>query len=156
MNSLIAKDETVTPNGLYVGVVTLASIVFTRHGSFPIRWAVPPVVLLASMKYFLPHTTQNIGEYYETKEQSYAPSFSKARREQWDRARQFWFTGMDHMQMTRERVSDTFASGLHDVEQSTGLKLSSLWHNRFASSPSSASSNELPATQEHTSSKKLV
>ena len=81
MNSLIAKDETVTPNGLYVGVVTLASIVFTRHGSFPIRWAVPPVVLLASMKYFLPHTTQNIGEYYETKEQSYAPSFSKARRE---------------------------------------------------------------------------
>lgn len=31
MSSLWAKDESVTPNALYVGVATLASMVFTRH-----------------------------------------------------------------------------------------------------------------------------
>lgn len=31
VNQLVAKDESLTPNGLYVGVITLASMVFTRH-----------------------------------------------------------------------------------------------------------------------------
>lgn len=31
MNKLIAKDEPITPDGLYVGVATLAGVVFTRY-----------------------------------------------------------------------------------------------------------------------------
>ena len=68
VSSLLAKNENLTPNGLYVGVLTLASMVFTRHRAFPIRWIVPPVVLVASMRYFLPGTSDNIADYYEMKE----------------------------------------------------------------------------------------
>lgn len=31
MNELVAQNESLTPNGIYVGVTTLASIVFTRY-----------------------------------------------------------------------------------------------------------------------------
>jgi len=31
MTKLMSKDESLTPNGLYVGVATLASMVFTRY-----------------------------------------------------------------------------------------------------------------------------
>ena len=83
VSSLLAKNENLTPNGLYVGVLTLASMVFTRHRAFPIRWTVPPVVLVASMRYFLPGTSDNIAEYYEKKEEALSKPFSEARRAQW-------------------------------------------------------------------------
>lgn len=40
-DKLLAKDETVTPNGLYVGIVTLASMVFTRHRTFSLLTQAP-------------------------------------------------------------------------------------------------------------------
>ncbi|WFD27304.1 hypothetical protein MNAN1_002300 [Malassezia nana] len=126
MSKLVSDKETLTPNGLYVGVATLASMVFTRYRSFPIRWFVPPVVFAASMKYFLPLTSDNLCEYYEEKEQRFAPQFSEARRSQWQKLQQYWYTGVDHLKMTGDKVGSLFSAGVKDMEKSTGLKIATL------------------------------
>ena len=147
VSSLLAKNENFTPNGLYVGVLTLASMVFTRHRAFPIRWIVPPVVLVASMRYFLPGTSDNIAEYYEKKEEALSKPFSEARRAQWTRAKQFWYTGMDHFQMTREKLAGTWMSSVQGLEDSTGLKVSSILAGSDATPNTSPNSVEPQATQ---------
>ena len=150
VSSLLAKNENLTPNGLYVGVLTLASMVFTRHRAFPIRWTVPPVVLVASMRYFLPGTSDNIAEYYEKKEEALSKPFSEARRAQWTRAKQFWYTGIDHLQMTREKLAGTWTSTVRGLEDSTGLQVSSIL------SGSDATPSATPNSAEPKQTRKLV
>lgn len=89
----------------------------------------PPVVLFASMKYFLPGTTDNICDYYEKKEHEYSPSFSESRQASWNRVKRFWFTGLDHMQMTGNQINESWKTGLQGLENTTGLKVSSVLHN---------------------------
>lgn len=129
----MAKDESLTPNGLYVGVATLASIVFTRYrtcisytGSFPIRWLAPPAVLALSFKYFLPHTFDNTAEYYESLEQKHFPQFSEKRQSVWDMVKQHYYTGVSHMERAGEQAKGAFSSGIQNMEQSTGLKIGSV------------------------------
>lgn len=150
VSSLLAKNENLTPNGLYVGVLTLASMVFTRHRAFPIRWIVPPVVLVASMRYFLPGTSDNIADYYEMKEEALSKPFSEARRAQWARAKQFWYTGIDHFQMTREKLAGTWTSSVRGLEDSTGLQVSSIL------SGSDATPSATPNSAEPKQTRKLV
>lgn len=157
MSKLVSDKESITPNGLYVGVATLASMVFTRYrtylflilGAFPIRWFVPPVVFAASMKYFLPLTSDNLCEYYEEKEQRFAPRFSEARRNQWQKLQQYWYTGVDHLKMTGNKVGSLFSAGVKDMEKSTGLKIATLLPQEAKTLP------EKVATPE-SSDKKLI
>lgn len=106
-------------------LATVRILSFTL-GAFPIRWFVPPAMFAVSMKYFLPKTSENLCEYYEQKEHHYAPEFSDARRSQWEKVQQHWYTGVDHLKMTGEKLRSWFSTGVQDVQKSTGLQISSL------------------------------
>ncbi|WFD31688.1 hypothetical protein MSPP1_002727 [Malassezia sp. CBS 17886] len=126
MGRLLAKDEQVTPNGLYVGVATLASMVFTRHRTFPIRWLTPPLVFAVSLRYFLPHTTTNIAGYYKSVEHSYCPQFSEKRSHLWDTLVAHTSTGVGEASKAARASADSMRSGLQSMEKNTGVKLASL------------------------------
>ena len=106
-------------------LATVCISLFTA-GAFPIRWFVPPVVFAASMKYFLPKTSDNLVEYYEKKEYQYAPQLSETRRNYWEKAQQYWYTGVDHLTMTGDKLRSLFSTGVQDVQRSTGLQISTL------------------------------
>ncbi|WFC96168.1 hypothetical protein MBRA1_002824 [Malassezia brasiliensis] len=125
-DQIVAKDESLTPNALYVGVATLASVVFTRYRSFPIRWFTPPLVLALSFKYFLPNTFDNTAEYYDTVEHRNFPRLSEKRQDVWSAIKRTYFTGVSHLERTGEQAKDALASGFHSMENSTGLKLGSV------------------------------
>ncbi|KAI3624481.1 hypothetical protein CBS14141_002909 [Malassezia furfur] len=104
-------------------------VVNTEHkveSSFPVRWLTPPLVLAASFKYFLPHTFDNTAEYYDSVEHKHFPQFSEKRQDAWSSIKRTYFTGVSHLERTGEQAKDAFASGVHSVENSTGLKLGSV------------------------------
>lgn len=119
----MAKDEHLTPNGLYVGIATLAGLVFTRHRAFPIRWLAPPVVFIAAMSYWLPHTTANLGRFYEQIEGAHFPQVTEHRVKLTDTLQSYYSRAVaqttDLASMTRAQV----ASGVAGLEKSTGLRL---------------------------------
>ncbi|WFD43986.1 hypothetical protein MPSI1_002651 [Malassezia psittaci] len=124
-DQLVAKDETLAPNALYVGIATLSSIVFTRYRSFPIRWLAPPAVFALSFKYLLPHTFDNTADYYESWEQKRFPGFSAQRQNVWTRIQQTYHTGVSHLSRAGDQARDAISSGIEGVENRTGLRVSS-------------------------------
>lgn len=83
-------------------------------------------MLAASFKYFLPHTFDNTAEYYDSVEHKHFPQFSEKRQDAWSSIKRTYFTGVSHLERTGEQAKDAFASGVHSVENSTGLKLGSV------------------------------
>jgi len=78
------------------------------------------------MKYFLPKTSDNLVDYYEQKEQHYAPQFSETRRKNWEQVQQHWYTGVDHLKMTGDKLRSWLSTGVQDVQKTTGLQISTL------------------------------
>lgn len=80
-----------------------------------------------SLKYFMPHTFDNSAEYYEKKEQKFCPSFSEKRQATWDFLKQNYHTGISHLERAGYQTRDAISSGIQNVEQSTGLKVGSVF-----------------------------
>ncbi|WFD06710.1 hypothetical protein MVES1_002064 [Malassezia vespertilionis] len=119
LGSLKSQGESLAPNGLYVGVLTLAGLVFTRHRTFPIRWIVPPTVFALSMSYFLPKTTENTVEYYEKIEKQKCPAFAEKRSAGWERVKRFFETGASHFQSTTMMAKDKIVAGIQSLDRSS-------------------------------------
>lgn len=123
VNEIIANDESVTPNGLYVGVATLAGLVFTRHRAFPIRWITPPVVFVAALSYWMPHTAANLGNFYEQIEAAHFPQVTEQRVSLTDALKKYYTCTVNKAGELASTTRSQVASSLVDVEKTTGLRL---------------------------------
>lgn len=138
VSSLIPHDEPLTPGLLYVGVATLASSVFTRYRSFPIRILTPPLLLVGSLNYFLPKTSHSLAGYYlEIEQRRLPPQVREARvwaNEKWN---DLVGETRQGLQSAKKQTSNLVDQSLTRVEQNTGLKVGG-----GGSSSTSASSSD--------------
>lgn len=123
ITDLIAKDEHLTPNGFYVAIATLAGRVFTRHRAFPIRWLAPPVVFFAAMSYWLPHTTANLGRFYEQIEGAHFPQVTEHRVKLTDTLQSYYSRAVAQTTDFASTARAQVASGVAGLEKNTGLRL---------------------------------
>lgn len=78
------------------------------------------------MRYFLPHTSDNLAHYYDKKEHQYFSRFSDERRRRWDLIKQHWHMGMDHLENWRNMSGRALVSGVQDIQERTGLQVGQL------------------------------
>ena len=123
VKSLIPDSEPLTPGLLYVGVATLAGSIFTRYRAFPIRMLTPPLALIVSLNVFNPHLASNLGAYYTQVEQKYAPALTEQRRNWQQQGKKYLDSTTKNIHELKDKTEQGVRSGLHTVEQQTGLKV---------------------------------
>lgn len=124
VKSIIPPTEPLTPGLLYVGVATLAGSIFTRYRAFPVRLLTPPLALVVSLNYFNPNLASNLGAYYTQVEHKYAPALTEQRRTWQKHAQKYLDSTTNSMHELKDKTEQGLRSGLHSVEQQTGLKVS--------------------------------
>ena len=153
---MLAPEEQLTPAILYIGVATLTGSVLARGRSLPIRFLLPPTLLVASSHHFLPKTTTNVSDYFGSLEDTYLPTVAEKHR-----------IANAHTAMTWERIKDAAASGRSGVEGGlstvvdqiqtiTGLKLRDALSGARAQATQAARAAQSTAAQAAHSAEKTV
>ncbi|BGP58056.1 hypothetical protein JCM8202v2_005713 [Rhodotorula sphaerocarpa] len=62
LKSVISERDQLNPNALYVGIATLAGSIVGRNRNFLVRLALPPLFLVGSAAYFMPHSYAKAAE----------------------------------------------------------------------------------------------
>ncbi|POY71567.1 hypothetical protein BMF94_5431 [Rhodotorula taiwanensis] len=62
LKTIISDRDQLNPNALYVGIATLAGSIVGRNRNFLVRLALPPLFLVGSAAYFLPHSYAKAAE----------------------------------------------------------------------------------------------
>ncbi|KAK7449827.1 hypothetical protein VKT23_013303 [Stygiomarasmius scandens] len=123
VKAIISPEESLTPGILYVGVATLSGSIIARNRMLPVRFLLPPTLLVLSMNQFLPKTSANLSEYLGSVEETYFPNLAEKHA-----------IANAHSRMTWERLKEATASGraslysgvesaVEKVQEATGLKL---------------------------------
>ncbi|KAH7105171.1 apolipo protein O-domain-containing protein [Auriculariales sp. MPI-PUGE-AT-0066] len=118
-----AKDESITPGILYVGVAGLTGSILARGRVFPVRFLLPPALFIGAMPYFLPRTTANISAWLSQLEHAYVPEFAKQHDAVVGRSREIVGTARAHSAMTLERVKNGAEWAVGETQRVTGLQL---------------------------------
>ena len=118
---MLAPEEQLTPAILYIGVATLTGSVLARGRSLPIRFLLPPTLLVASSHHFLPKTTTNVSDYFGSLEDTYLPTVAEKHRIANAHTAMTWERIKDTTQNTREMFSERVASLVGEAV--IGLKL---------------------------------
>ena len=153
---MLAPEEQLTPAILYIGVATLTGSVLARGRSLPIRFLLPPTLLVASSHHFLPKTTTNVSDYFGSLEDEYLPTLAQKHS-----------VANAHTAMTWERIKDAASSGRASVEGGlstvvdqiqtiTGLKLRDALSGARAQATQAARAAQSTAAQAAQSAEKKV
>ncbi|CAG8480528.1 16740_t:CDS:2 [Funneliformis mosseae] len=79
IKEVIAPNERLMPEALYVTIAGLAGTIIARNRNILLRIATPIVFTIASSYYFLPQTSQNISKKFQENQQKY-PQLLKVHR----------------------------------------------------------------------------
>ncbi|CAI2184347.1 751_t:CDS:2 [Funneliformis geosporum] len=79
IKEIIAPNERLMPEALYVTVAGLAGTIIARNRNILLRIATPLVFTIASSYYFLPQTSQNISKKFQENQHKY-PQLLKVHR----------------------------------------------------------------------------
>ncbi|KAH9837539.1 apolipo protein O-domain-containing protein [Rhodofomes roseus] len=123
IKSLVAPDEPLTPGILYVGVATLTGSVLARNRSLPVRLALPPTLLLLSLRHFLPKTGHNVSSYLGSLEDTYLPGVAEKHDIAKAHSAMTWARLQDASAAGRARLGESVLRAVVSLEQATGLKL---------------------------------
>ncbi|CAO1634468.1 unnamed protein product [Sympodiomycopsis kandeliae] len=120
---LIPRDEALNPGLLYVGVATLAGSVFGRYRTLPIRLISPPIFFFASLNYFLPKTSHNLSQYYQSVEAAHFPAIKEQRESLVSSVRSLINKSEQTVSDAGKKAESGWKDGLNTVEKNTGLKV---------------------------------
>ncbi|SAM00232.1 hypothetical protein [Absidia glauca] len=71
INDIVAEDEDILPNAVYVGVAALAGTIIARNRNIVLRFMASTAMATAASFYFLPKTTHNLGVQLDRLERKY-------------------------------------------------------------------------------------
>ncbi|KAI8098588.1 apolipo protein O-domain-containing protein [Halteromyces radiatus] len=71
INEIIAKDEDILPNAMYIGVAALAGTIIARNRNIVLRFLTSTALATGASFYLLPKTTHNLGVQLEKLERKY-------------------------------------------------------------------------------------
>ncbi|ORX62727.1 hypothetical protein DM01DRAFT_1330856 [Hesseltinella vesiculosa] len=77
INSIVAEDEDILPNAMYIGVAALAGTIIARKRNIVIRFLTSTALAAGTAHYLLPKTTHNLCVQLEKLERKY-PELAKA------------------------------------------------------------------------------
>ncbi|CAO3617893.1 unnamed protein product [Cunninghamella blakesleeana] len=109
IDQIIAKDEEILPNAVYIGVAALAGTILARNRNILLRFLTSTTLAVGASYYLLPKTTKNLGVQFEKLERKY-PELGKAHA-----------SVNEAVNDVKKQIDDTLSGLSNQVAQSTEL-----------------------------------
>lgn len=112
--------EPLLPSTIYILTATLASSIFASKKSWPIRFAAPLTVGVASTAYFMPRTYGTLKSKYNATEKEYFPRLHQQKQDQIVSTYNFF---KDELILLSSQTQKAVFRGVHDTRMTLQLLL---------------------------------